>query len=124
MPESISFQEAEAIIRTHGPTFAQRGVVGVGIAARNNKLRFIVAVKDESTRERLRTRYQSLKVEDRYPVYVEVGNVATLHADAHDQAVFAPRPRVSLMQELMDRPGFLILGSAVLIALVMWRLSE
>lgn len=116
MAQSISFREAEEIIRRHGPEFGGRGVVGVGIADRNDRLRFVVAVEDVKTQERLARQYEDRDVSG-YPVHVEVGRVQTIGG------VFAPggvvRARFDLVQEVIDRPG-IPLSLAIAAAAAIW----
>ncbi len=116
MSQSISFREAEDIIRRHGPEFGGRGVVGVGIADRNDRLRFVVAVEDVKTQERLARQYVDRDVVG-YPVHVEVGKVQSIGG------VFASggtvRAKLDLVQEIVDRPGILLsIAIATAVAMV------
>ncbi|MFM9956868.1 MAG: hypothetical protein ACKVZJ_02230 [Phycisphaerales bacterium] len=117
MPQSISFKDAAEIIQRHGREFGARGVVGVGIADRNDRLRFIVAVEDTKTQERLARQYANRKVDD-FPVHVEVGRVESIGGLAVPSGV--ARPRVNLLQEIVDRPGIpLLVGIAAIAVLIL-----
>lgn len=121
MAQSISFREAEEIIRRHGPEFGGRGVVGVGIADRNDRLRFVVAVEDVKTQERLARQYEDRDVSG-YPVHVEIGKVQTIGG------VFSPggavRTRLDLVQEIIDRPGIPLSVALAIAVAVIWFLSR
>jgi hypothetical protein len=115
--EGISFNEASGLLSRHGPRFGGRDVVGVAIDERENALRFIVAVSNEKTRERLAKKYEGQSVSG-LPVFVERRNVKSLAGMAGALPLPASRPdRPPLWREVVDRPGYLVVAGLVFLAL-------
>lgn len=108
--DQIPFDSATQLIRDHGTNFRRPGVVGLGVADRNDGIRFIVAVRDEPTRQALAREFVDADVEG-LPVHVEIAEFA--HTDAaENEPLDAPRPQPSrgLARALLDRPGILVVA--------------
>ncbi|HBS28295.1 MAG TPA: hypothetical protein DEB06_02335 [Phycisphaerales bacterium] len=119
LSQSISFREAEDLLLRHGGQFAQRGVVGVGIADRNDRLQFVVAVEDGKTRDRLAQQYDQKSISG-FPVHVEVGKVQSIGGlVASSRAAGAG---FDLVQEVLDRPGVLVLMGFVAVGAMVYLL--
>lgn len=118
-PDRISFDEAEKLILKHGPIFGGRDVVGVGIAERDQQLKFIVAVANDKTRERLAQKYLGQNVSG-FPVHVEKGLVKSLVGTGDSGLVMPGRTpkRASILRELVDRPGYLLVLGVVAAVIV------
>jgi hypothetical protein len=119
----MTFSDAERIILHDGAAFIRKhgadGVVGAGVGRRNDAIRFIITAKDNAVRERLARALEGEQVSG-LPVYVETGSIESLiGTDVLAVGEFTARTWPNIWRELLERPGFLIVGASALAAMAL-----
>ena len=118
MAHGMTFDDAQQILLKYGKDFGGPGVLGVGVADRQDAVRFVVSVTDEATKLRLESRYARETVAG-LPVYIELGKMRPLHGAV---AQFVRPASRGWKAELLDRPGYLVVAVLVFIASA-WALA-